>query len=125
MNYTRYFVINSVIKGYFNWLPDWLPERKQVIRLSYVILEEKADTLDGNFFYIYTGMCFEGTLIKKLLSAEGVIKLITSNYRSRINFSRCILKSLTDEEILNMVIGNVENYITLTSIKSKIHSYNI
>ena len=123
MNYTRYFVINLVIEGFFNWLP----EKKQVIRLSYVILEERADTLDGNF-YIYTGICFERTLIKKLLSVEGVIKSITSTYRSHINIARCVFKSLTNEEVLSMVIdkiGNVKDDIILTSTKSKIHSYNI
>ena len=122
MNYTKYFIINLVIEGFFNWLPE--AEGKRVARLSYVILEEKADMLDGNFSYIYTGMCFEGTLIKKLLSAEGVIKLITKTYRPH-NISRCVVKPLTNEEALSIVIDNVKHIIIPISTKSNIYSYNI
>lgn len=122
MNYTKYFVINLVIEGFFNWLPE--DEGKRVARLSYVILEEKTDMLDGNFSYIYTGMCFEGTLIKKLLSAEGVIKLITKTYRPH-NISRCVVKPLTNEEALSIVIDNVKHIIIPISTKSNIYSYNI
>jgi hypothetical protein len=123
MNYTRYFVINLVIEGFYNWLP----ERKLVARLSYVILEEKADILDGNFSYIYTGMRFEGALIKKLLNAEGVIKLITSTYIRSHDISRCVInKPSTNEEVLSMVMDSVKHeLILLTSTKSNIYSYNI
>jgi len=115
MNYTRYFVINLVIEGFFNLLP----EKKQV-RLSYVILEEKRDTLDGNFF-IYTGMCFEGTHIKKSLSAKNVCELISTPH---IKFSRCVSKSLTNEEILSIIEDDTSCLIPI-STKSKLYSYNI
>lgn len=119
MNYTKYFIINLVIEGFFSWLP----EKKQISRLSYVVLEVKEDVFDGNYCYTYTGFCFEGTLIKKLLSTKSVDRLIASSTsRSHINFSRCVPKSLTNEEILSII--HIHSLIP-TSIRSKIYSYSI
>ena len=122
MNYnTKYFVVNLVINGFFNWFP----EREQVVRLSYVILEVREDVLgDGKYYYYnYTGFRFKGIHIKKLLSAKNVCGLI-STCRSYINFSKSVPESLTDEDILSMVRDNIFDLITI-STKSKLYSYNI
>lgn len=123
LNYSRYFIINLVIEGFYSWLL----EKKQVARLSYVILEAKEDILnDGSYSFIYTGICFEGKFIKKLLSTENVSRLITSTDRSHIKISKCVPKSLTDEEILSIVKNEIKyNLIIPISTRSKLYSYNI
>ena len=124
--YTRYFVVNLVIECSPNidWFTHFVFQKnKQIIRLGYIIIEEKVDALDdGRYcYYRYTGFCFEGIHIKKSLSAKVVRRLILTDKSH--NFSRCVLKSLTDEEILSMIEDDISNLMPI-STKLKLYSYN-
>ena len=58
---------------------------------------------------------------QKSLSAKVVRRLILTDKSH--NFSRCVLKSLTDEEILSMIEDDISNLMPI-STKLKLYSYN-
>ena len=125
MNYnTKYFVVNLVIVpssdiGFSRFVCQ---KNKQVVKLSYIIIEEIEDIFNnGRYcYYKYTGFCFEGIHIKKSLITKNICRLITNKIH---NFTRCEPKSLTDEKVLSIIKDDTSSLMPI-STKLKLYSYN-